>query len=102
MNDMAAQIYNAWVSAMGEPGPKKLVCTWRIDKAWRTELKKKIGETALEAEVYKMLRMVLEQQNTGLFQDCVSAFLENLSSRLVHDYFRIGYRIKKIGHSATG
>ena len=37
-----------------------------------------------------MLRMVLEQQNTGLFQDCVSALLKNLSSdpkkEQFHDY----------------
>lgn len=77
---------------MGEPRPKKLVCTWHVDKAWRTELKKKIGETAVEAEVYKMLRMVLEQTNTSLFQDCVDALLLDLSSdkkkKDFHDYFK--------------
>ena len=52
---------------------------------------KKIGETTLQAEVYKMQRTVLKQPITGLFQDCVSAFLENLSSdqkkEEFHDYF---------------
>lgn len=41
--------------------------------------------------MYKMLRLVLEQPNTGLFQDCVSALLENLSAdprkEEFHDYF---------------
>ena len=76
---------------MEEPRPKKLICTWHVDKAWQTELKKKIGETALEAEVYKMLRTVLEQTNTNLFQDCVSALLERRKSfpkkKEFHDYF---------------
>ena len=92
MSDMAPQFFNAWVGVMGEPRPKKLVCTWHVDKAWRTELKKKIGETAVEAEVYKMLRMVLEQTNTSLFQDCVDALLLDLSSdkkkKDFHDYFK--------------
>ena len=92
MSDMAPQFYNAWVAVMGEPRPKKLVCTWHVDKAWRTELKKKIGETVVEAEVYKMLRMVLEQTNTNLFQDCVNALLLDLSSDVkkkdFHDYFK--------------
>ncbi len=91
MSDMAPQFYNAWVASMGEPRPKKLVCTWHVDKAWRSELKIKIGDTALEAEIYKMLRMVLEQTSTRLFQDCVGALLAKLSSDLkmkeFHDYF---------------
>ena len=63
MSDMTPQFFNAWVGVMGEPQPKKLVCMWHVDKALRTELKGTIGETAVEAEVYKMLRMVLEQTN---------------------------------------
>jgi hypothetical protein len=69
---------------------QKVVCTWHVDKAWRAELKKKIGDTALEAEVYKMLRMVLEQTSTRLFQDCAGALLAKLSSdpkmKDFHDY----------------
>ena len=91
MSDMAPQFYNAWVASMGEPRPKKLVCTWHVDKAWQAELKVKIGDTGLEAEIYKMLRMVLEQTNTRLFQDCVGALLAKLSSDLkmkeFHTYF---------------
>ena len=91
MSDMAPQFYNAWVASMGEPRPKKLVSTWHVDKAWRAELMKKIGDTALEAEVYKMLRMVLEQTSTRLFQDCAGALLAKLSSdpkmKDFHDYF---------------
>ena len=50
MSDIAPQFFNAWVAIMGEPRPKKLVCTWHVDKAWRTELKKKIGETGVRGE----------------------------------------------------
>ena len=91
MSDMAPQFYNAWVASMGEPRPKRLVCAWHVDKAWRAELKMKIGDTALEAEVYKMLRMVLEQTSTRLFQDYVGALDAKLSSDLkmkqFHTYF---------------
>ena len=91
MSDMALQFYNAWIASMGEPRPKRLVCTWHVDKAWRAELKMKIGDTALEAEVYKMLRMVLEQTSTRLFQDCVGTLIAKFSSDLkmkqFHTYF---------------
>ena len=87
MSDMAPQFYNAWVASMGEPRPKKLVCTWHVDKAWRVELKVKIWDTGLEAEVYKMLRMVLEQTSTRLFQDCIGALLAELSSDLKKEYY---------------
>ena len=98
-SDMAPQFYNTWVAVMGEPRPKKLVCTWHVDKAWRTELKKKIGDTFIEAEVYKMLRMVLEQTNKSLSQDCINALLTDLSSdgkkKDFYDYFKDEWLPKK-------
>ena len=37
MTDDADQFYSAWVSVFGM-GPKKLLCTWHVDHAWRGHL----------------------------------------------------------------
>jgi hypothetical protein len=84
----------------------KKVCTWYVDKAWRAELKKKIRDTALEVEVYKMLRMVLEQTSTRLFQTVPVPFLLNSChiqrwNISMTTLSRIGCKIKKCGHSVT-
>ena len=55
-------------------------------KAWREELRRKVGDPAVEAEVYKMLRIVLEQTNESLFQDCLSALLESLAHGFKKDW----------------
>ena len=80
MSDMAPQFYNAWVAVMGNPRPIKLVCTWHVDKAWKEELRKKIGDLAVEAEVYKLLRIVLQQTHENVFEDCLHALLQRLKS----------------------
>lgn len=80
MSDMAPQFYNAWVAVMGDPRPIKLVCTWHVDKAWKEELQKKIGDIAIEAEVYKMLRIVLQQSEQSMFDDCLDALLSRLKA----------------------
>ena len=73
MSDMAPQFYNAWVAVMGDPRPIKLICTWHVDKAWKEELRKKIGDISIEAEVYKMLRIVLQQPEENTFKHCLQA-----------------------------
>ena len=37
MSDLANQFFNAWVGVMGGK-PKRLFCTWHVDKACQTEL----------------------------------------------------------------
>ena len=88
MSDMARQFYNAWCGIMGSPRPKKLVCTWNVDKAWREELRRKVENPAAEAEIYKMLRTVLEQTDESLFQDCLSGLLDQLSQDARGQAFR--------------
>ena len=41
MSDDAEQFYTAWIDVFG-PGPKKLLYTWNVDRAWR---KKPITDT---------------------------------------------------------
>ena len=54
MSDVAPQFYNAWVGVMDDcPRPKKLLCTWHVDRAVTKELRKKIGDLQTEVEVYK-------------------------------------------------
>ena len=61
------------------PRPQKLLCTWHVDKAISTELRKKIGDLPTEVEIYKMFQTVLEQTNKSLFDDCMQGFLNHLS-----------------------
>ena len=87
MSDMAPQFYNAWVAVMEDPRPRKLVCTWHVDKAWKEELRKKIGDITIEAEVYKLLRIVLQQQKENMFHDCLGALLRRLKTGSKCDIF---------------
>ena len=84
MSNMAPQFYNAWVAVMGDPRPKKLVCTWHVNKAWKEELRKKIGDITIEADVYKLLRIVLQHQNENMFHDCLEALLLYYFMRSLH------------------
>lgn len=91
MSDMAPQFYNAWVSVMGDPRPAKLICTWHVDKAWKEELRKKAGDLSVEAELYKLLRIVLQQTEETVFENCLQALMQRLKSgskcQQFHDYF---------------
>ena len=60
MSNDAEQFYTAWIAVFG-PGPKKMLCTWHVDRAWRTNLKSLIGDKETEATVYHSLRVLLEE-----------------------------------------
>lgn len=80
MSDVAPQFYNAWVGVMDDcPRPKKLLCTWHVDRAVTKELRKKIGDLQTEVEVYKMFRTVLEQTSEILFEESLRGFIRRLS-----------------------
>ena len=92
MSGMANQYYNAWVAVMNEgPRPKKLLCTWHVDKAWKNELREKVGDDSVESDVYKMLRTCLEQTTLTGFESCLSGLLQRLESNPgttnFHSYF---------------
>ena len=61
-----------------EHHPKKLVCTWHVDKAWRENLREKIKDATVEAEVYKMLWTVLEETSEKTFNDLLSKVIHQL------------------------
>ena len=67
MSDLASQFYNAWKAIMGV-SPVQLFCTWHVDRAWQKELKVKVKDTIIAAEIYKMLRIVLQQTDVASCQ----------------------------------
>lgn len=98
MSDIALQFYNAWVGINGG-SPMRLLCTWHVDKAWREELRQKIGDVEVESQVYKMLRTVLEQPNEDAFEDHLSTMLGTLeeeeTTKAFLDYFKRDWITRK-------
>ena len=68
MTDIAQQHYNAFCAVFNCESIQ-LYCTGRVDKAFKERLKSKIKNFAIEVEVYKQLRIVLEQANEKLFDN---------------------------------
>ena len=79
MSDTAGQFYNAWVGIMGGK-PSRLLCTWHVDRAWQEELRSKVKDLMVAAEIYKMLRTVLQETDNVLFQDYFNQLLRKLPS----------------------
>lgn len=80
MNDMANQFYNTWVAVKGAKGPAKLLWTWHVDKAWKEELGKKVGDASAEAEIYKIICTCLKQTSENRYQDCLHGLLNSLET----------------------
>ncbi|XP_038070595.1 uncharacterized protein LOC119739654 isoform X2 [Patiria miniata] len=78
MADAAFMYSNLWTSVFWI-APKKLICPWHVDQAWKEELKNEISDLAVQAQVYKMLRVVLEQQDETSFEDYLQRLLGRLS-----------------------
>ena len=52
MSDLAPQFYDAFCDVLAPlKNPKQLFCTWHVDKAWKKELKEKIGNFDIYKEV---------------------------------------------------
>lgn len=79
MSDMAYQYFSAWKTVFGE-GPRKLLCIWHVDKAWRSNLSL-VTDTEKRALVYKQLRVILEEPQ----QDAAMELLEMVTKALESD-----------------
>lgn len=66
MSDLAEQFYTAWVSIFNKR-PRKLLCIWHLDRAWRENLKQ-VKDSALEGAVYHNLRVLLEETDKQRFK----------------------------------
>ena len=66
MSDMAEQYYLAWVSVF-DSTPRKLLCTWHVDRAWRGALQQHVTGVEKQAAVYSKLRVLLEETDKAKF-----------------------------------
>ena len=94
MSDMAEQYYyNSWVHVFGGR-PKKLLCTWHVDRAWRKNLHK-ICDKNMQKEVYHMLRVLLEEMDSIKFHKLLDEILKEWkNNELMSDfleYFQLHY-----------
>ena len=94
MSDDASQYYNAWVSVFSGH-PKKLLCRWHVDRAWREALNSMIQSQEKRANVYHHMCVVMENTSihtfTAQMQMFVSWLLED--PNLVHfcQYLQANY-----------
>ena len=65
MSDCAEQYYGAWVEVF-EGTPKKLLCIWHVDKAWRRKLNECIAEKEDRIAIYHHLYVLLEEKDIAI------------------------------------
>lgn len=78
MSDLAEQFYTAWVSIFNKR-PRKLLCIWHLDRAWRENLKQ-VKDSALEGAVYHNLRVLLEETDKQKFEMLLDKTITELSN----------------------
>ena len=54
MSDSAEQYYAAWIEVF-EGAPKRLLCTWHVDKAWRRKLNESVNDKEDRINIYHHL-----------------------------------------------
>ena len=86
MIDIAPQFYDAFCADFNCE-PIQLYCAWHVDKTFKGILKSKRKKNAIEVEVYKQLRIVLEQTNEKLFDNYLSTLCERLHNSLARNDF---------------
>ncbi len=67
MSDDASQYCSGWCTVFGG-SPKKLLCSWHLDRAWRNAVSRHINNKQLQIEVYHTLRLLFEEGNCEQFQ----------------------------------
>jgi len=73
MSDMAECFFNAWLVEMKQP-TFRLYYTWHVDRAWRKNLTK-VKSKEKQAEVYKIIRTLLHEQDTKAFEHILKVLL---------------------------
>lgn len=77
MTDMAQVFYNGWTASMGRP-KYRLFCAWHVDHAWRQNLHRIQGGRTKQAQVYRLLRTVLEETDEDTFERIILIAIDNL------------------------
>lgn len=78
MTDDAPAYINAWSCVMGPP-EHHLLCSWHVDKNWRSQLTKISGGKEKKALVYKALRTLLQVKDCTKMLDLQSNLIRELS-----------------------
>ena len=67
-----------------------MYCTWHVDRAWQEELRSKVKDTLVAAEIYKMLCTVLQQTDESSFNTFLKHLLQELPnlSKEFYKYFQ--------------
>lgn len=78
MSDMAESFFNAWIVEM-KPPKHRLYCSWHVDRAWRKNLVK-IKSKDKQCETYKILRTLLQEQDTIAFEKMFEEAISRLSA----------------------
>ena len=52
MSDCAEQYFNAWCAVFGEHNTQKLLCSWHVDRAWRSSLNDHVSNMQDRIEIY--------------------------------------------------
>ena len=97
MSDDANQYYKAWVNSFGNE-PKQLLCNWHLDCSWRSQLRK-IGDSNIESQVYKQLKVLMEEPDKLTFERLLEGSLCELrklpKTREFAKYFEKAYIARK-------
>jgi len=90
MSDMAEELFNAWQAVMEQPA-LRLFCSWHVDRAWRKNLSKVKGDNEKRAEVYKVIRTLMEESDKiafeQMFQEAVSDLKSDPNTTEFAEYF---------------
>jgi hypothetical protein len=96
MSDDASAAYNAFCGVFGPPA-MRLLCTWHVDRNWRTQIFQKMPGSSyeLKANVYKTLRVLMQQETAEGFdsflRDVLAAFSRNPETSAFGRYFETHY-----------
>ena len=88
---LASQFYEAFVS-INKYETRWLWCTWHVDKAWKEELNKLVPGLEVQADIYKMLRIVLEQTERTNFDQYLAIVLERLNMSKITKKFALYFQ----------
>ncbi|XP_068086255.1 uncharacterized protein [Anabrus simplex] len=77
MSDMAESFFTAWISTMEQP-EMRLFCSWHVDRAWRKNISKAKGKEK-QAEVYKLIRTLMQERDITAFEIMVPAVMKQLN-----------------------
>lgn len=93
MSDDAEQYYSSWNKVYGGQ-PRKLLCSWHVDKAWRSQLQS-ISSSDKKTKLYCSLRTILQTLSIPefrkLMQQSISWMLSDPDLEAFGHYFQTYY-----------